>query len=294
MDWLKQNPFQGALALAAALVLLVGGYLVFSEAARHTTERENFDASKASLEALLQTKPFPSEANVKAADDELAETVKLLDDLAKQFDPGDTDLTPQAFQDELSQAVQEITGLAAQKGATLPEGFYLGFESYEAQPPAPEAAPALGGQLRAILAVVRSLLEARVQSIVSVSRPALPQESAEEAKDAEAKQEAAAESAPRADFDLAPFDISFVADQASFRTAFNRLPELKPQVLVRLVSLANSAPVPPSKSGGEADPVAANPAGQEQAASTVRAVVGRETVRVDLRLASAIKTNQAP
>ena len=285
MDWFKQNPFLGTVALAAALVLGIGAYFVYSEAARHGMEQEAFNQNKLKLEGLRRNKPFPNEANVKATEDEKAQAVKLLEEIAKELQVEQRDLTPQAFQDELSKAVQEVTRLAADKGVVLPEGFYLGFETYETQPPSPEAAAQLGQQLRSIRGVVSAILDARVKSLDQIIRTPLPSEAG--APDAAQKEPAAA-------LALAPFDLRFTADQSSFRLAFNRIPELEPPVFVRLLAIANSAPTPPLKNAAAEDKP---PAGEGQPAEQgdgIQAVLGRETLLIDLRLASVIAQPPSP
>lgn len=285
MDWFKQNPFLGAVSAAAALVLLGGGFLVFSQATRLADEQALFDEKKASLSRLERSKPYPNEANFSATEKETAEARALLDEIAAGFAVKAPSMTPQAFQDELSKMVKDIVDLAAAKGVTLPEGFYLGFEAYEAQPPSAEATAQLGLQLRAIHAVAKVLVESQVKSLGPFARTLLPAEApAAEEEPEEGKQAAKKkreENGPS--FAMAPFDVNFTADQSAFRLAFNRILEISPPVFIRLVALANSAPAGPSKQEPPAETVA-----PEQAAETpgIRPVLGRETLTVDLRLAS--------
>jgi hypothetical protein len=142
----------------------------------------------------------------------------------------------------------------------------------------------LGQQLRSIRGVVSAILDARVKSLDQIIRTPLPSEGG--APDAAQKEPAAA-------LALAPFDLRFTADQSSFRLAFNRIPELEPPVFVRLLAIANSAPTPPLKNAAAED----TPAGAGQPAEQgdgIKAVLGRETLLIDLRLASVIAQPPSP
>jgi len=280
MDWLKNNPVLGALAAAALLVVLLGGYFAYSASARFSEEQMLFDGKKSQLESLRTSKPYPDAANAEAAERETKEAAEMLAALGKSFNAPMPALTPQAFQDELSSAVKEIQALAAQKGVTLGEEFYLGFEAYEAQPPSEAVAAQLGLQLRSIAATVRALIDSEAKSVESVTRPPLPGESGATV----AADKASAEEKPGS-FSLLPFDVAFTADQPSFRLALNRITELKPPVFIRLASIENSSPQPPPKSAA-ADATPQEPAADATGEKGIEPILGREFLRVELRLAS--------
>lgn len=301
-DWFKSNPFLGALLSVAVLLVLLGGYLVFLQASRLGEEQSAFDEKKMLLARLQGSKPFPNQAHVEATEKETAEVQGLLEDMAKSFRIEAPPVGPQAFQDTLSKMVREISEAAASKGVALPENFYLGFETYETQPPPPEAAAQLALQLRSIHAVAKTLIDSKVISLGPITRAPLPGESAQTAKEAvdeggdkkqkmkkEEKRKKKKEEAPS--FALAPFDVNFTADQPSFRLAFNRLLDISPPIFVRLVAAANSQPLPPAKAAAKETAPAS-----EQAEETpgIKPVLGRETLTVDLRLASIATAAESP
>ena len=294
MDWFKQNPFLGGLAAAAALVLLGGGFLVFSQAGRLDEELAAFEEKKASLDRLNRSKPFPDAENLAAVQKESAEAKGLLAQIAGEFAVQAPKLTPQGFQDELSKLVKEITDMSAAKGVTLPEDFYLGFESYETQPPSAETAPQLGLQLRAIHAVAKVLVESQVKGLGPIVRAPLPGEAGAPVKTEEEPEEKGRKKKPKEEaepsFAMAPFDVNFTSDQSAFRMAFDRILGISPPVFVRLVAVTNSAPTGPSKQ----EPAPEDAATPEAAATTttpaIRPVLGRETLTIDLRLASIAAT----
>jgi hypothetical protein len=293
-DWLKSNPFLGALLSAAALVVLLGGYFVFSQASRLGEVQTAFEEKKMLLGRLQGSKPFPNQANVEATEKEAAGAQALLEDIAKNFRVEVPPVGPQAFQDTLSKMVREISESAAAKGVALPENFYLGFETYETQPPPPEVTAQLALQLRSIHAVAKTLIDSKVISLGPITRAPLPGEAAQTAKDAgegdnDGKRKKKKEEAPS--FALAPFDVNFTADQPSFRLAFNRLLDLSPPIFVRLAAVANSQPLPPAKAA--AGEPAATP-GQAEEPVGIKPVFGRETLVVDLRLASIATAAESP
>ena len=293
-DWFKSNPFLGALLSAATVVVLLGGYFVFSQASRLSEEQSAFEEKKMLLGRLQGSKPFPNQAHVEATEKETAEVQALLEDIAKSFRVDVPPVGPQAFQDTLSKMVREISEAAAAKGVALPENFYLGFETYETQPPPPEVTAQLALQLRSIHAVAKTLIDSKVISLGPITRAPLPGEAAksnedegEEASDGKRKKKK--EEAPS--FALAPFDVNFTSDQPSFRLAFNRLLDISPPIFVRLVAAANSQPLPPAKAAAE-EPAAAPDQAEEPAG--IKPVLGRETLTVDLRLASIATAAESP
>ena len=293
-DWFKHNPFLGTLVSVAAVVILVGGYLVFTQAARLGEEQAAFQEKKTQLASLQGSKPFPDQANAEATEKETGEAQALLEEIAKSFQVETPPVGPQAFQDMLSKMVKEISEAAAAKGVTLPEGFYLGFEAYETQPPPPEATAQLALQLRSIHAVAKTLIDSKVGALGPITRAPLPGETEPPASDAagedtDKKRKKKKEEEPS--FAMAPFDVNFTADQQSFRLAFNRLLDISPPIFVRLVAVANSQPLPPAKSAAE-EPAAAPDQATEP--TGIKPVLGRETLTVDLRLASISNSVRSP
>lgn len=287
MDWFKKNPFLGGIAVAAVVILAVGGYLVSGASGRLSETQAAFDSKKSELENLQRNKPFPDQANVDAAQKETEQAAQLLGDIAKKFEVTVPEITPQEFQDSLSNLVKETIKLAADKGVILPEKFYLGFESYETAPPSAALAPQLGLQLQSIHTVTKILIESQVKSIGPIRRDPLHGEAgaAEATKDDEgsaAKKGAKAAAKTGTAFGMAPFDVSFTSDQSSARTAFNRILDITPPIFVRLAAITNSALKSPSKTGenkSQSEDESTEPSG-------IKPVFGRETITVNLRLAS--------
>lgn len=295
MDWFKKNPFMGALAAAAAVILLAGGYLVFAEVGRLDEEQTSFAEKKSQRDRLEANKPYPNQDNLAKTEAEAHQAGELLAGIAKGFAVTAPPLE-RPFQDELSKRVKEISALAADKGVELPETFYLGFDTYETQPPPPELAAALALQLQSVYAVAKVLVEAQVKSIGSITRSPLAGEAgAAQAGDSGDGGKGKGKKGPTHAFGMAPFDVNFTAEQSAFRNAFNRILNISPPIFVRLVSVANSAPVPPAKAGAPDAAAQASASGEQaEASGGIKAVLGREMLTVDLRLASITNGPNSP
>ena len=292
MNWFKANPFLGGLTILTTLAAAAGLYFVAGQHAAFIEQSDAYANNVSTLNNLQSAKPFPDDANLQAAraeDERAAEVFSgLASAVAGQSAPRDNSLSPQQFQDKLSEAASDVLAKAQVEGVVLPEDFYLGFTQYKNQPPTAAAAPALGQQLASISNVVRLLLESRVTEITSVTRNPLPEEA--ETKEDQARTEAG----KLPDLLLAAFDVEFVAEQANFRQALNAIANAQPMVLVRLVSVANSKPVPPSKENpleNADEPAAAEAPDQPP---PIPVLFGQESLTIKLRLASVSVRAAAP
>jgi hypothetical protein len=284
MDWFKQNPFLGVLAAATGVAVLASGYFLFNGLGRYQAAAQEFEEQTMTLQRLQENKPFPNEENVRRSREELDGARKILEEIGQSLQVAAPPTTPQAFQDLLREKVNDIVARAAANNVALGEGFYLGFQAYETQPPASTAAASqLALQLQSIHTVASILVDAKVREISGIARAALPAE----APGGQAKDDTRRGRGPQAaetkddalpDLVLAPFDINFLADQAALRAALNRILDVTPPVFVRLVGVSNSAPTAPAK-GAEAEEAAGSEA-------TIKPVLGQEAILVNLRLAA--------
>jgi hypothetical protein len=287
MDWFKDNRFLGLLALVTAVLLLGSVYFLYDAHSRYQAEVVLHEEQKLALGRLQGNKPFPSEENVRLTREELDGARVILAEIGKSFEVEIPATTPQGFQDLLREKVNDITSRAAANGVNLGDGFYLGFEAYETQPPPAAAAGPLALQLESIHGVAGMLVDAKVREIAAIARQPLAAEApaaAEEEEDENERkprrkrgQDAPASHGDLPDLVLAPFDVRFAAEQSAFRTAFNRILESTPPVFVRLVGVTNSAPAGPAKAAA---------AGEESDDGLIKPVLGQELAIVNLRLAA--------
>jgi len=291
MDLFKKNPFAGSLAAVTAVLSIAALYFLYSAHSSFTSESDTYAEKTSQLGRLQAARPGPNQKNLQATKEELEQARAILERLsttiAAESAPFDAALTPQKFQDELAEQVDALAEEAKKVGVALPEDFALGFERYRTEPPSPVAAPFLGQQLESIGNVASLLIKARIKSIASFARAPLPQELEESAEDSRAK----SGEDRLADVTLAPFDISFEADQSNFRDAINSLVAAKPVVFLRLLDVANSQPKAPPKP----DPSAPAQSGAEGMSETsqVPVVFGQESLLVTMRLAAVSANAQS-
>lgn len=286
MDWFKNNPFLGGLAVATAL--LTGGavYLTMDAQEKLSLQKEEFMSLTGRLSSLQGGKPFPSQANLAAAKAELEEAKKTFAEISAkigaQSEPLNPSLSPQQFQDALNAKVTQVTKAAGEKGVTMPDDFYLGFDQYRSQPPSPGASPQLGQQLESITEAINVLLKNNVRSISSVTRPPLPVEGDTRAEKSDKQPE----------ISLAPFDVEFVSDQSSFRQALDAIIRAEPLLFVRALQVINSNPKSPSKVDGSLTTPAPSSveSGGDPSAEETKAIIpvifGQEQLTVRIRLSS--------
>lgn len=297
MNWLRQNPKLGLVAIVTGCAAAAAIYFIYTFQSDYTAATEEYNEKTSTLARLRAGKPFPDKENLEKVGAELKDAEATMDSLsqvlAKQSSVLEPNLDPQKFQDRLNKAVSSITDAAHAAGTKLPDAFYLGFDRYRTELPGVAVAPLLGQQLAAITSAVKKLLDARVESIDALSRRPLPSESAARqdgaGKDGQRKEETAA-----ARLGLAPFDIVFTGDQSRCHEAFMGIMTADPILFVRLVGIVNSSPEPPSKTGEKAEKPAFAP-GQQQSNEEARIPVafGQEKISVALRLASLSGGNAA-
>jgi hypothetical protein len=281
MAWFRKNPFLGVLAAITAITVLATGLFLFNALGRYQAEAMTYEEQTLALQRLQESKPFPNAENVDRTRAELDQAQSTLSGIAQGLQQEVPELTPQQFQDQLREKVNDIVSRAAAQGVELGEDFYLGFEAYETQPPSAAAAGPLALQLQSVHAVVTLLVDADVRQVTGILRQPLAAEGPgatddKEDGDSGRKPAAAASGNELPELVLAPFDVRFTADAAAFRLAFNRILETNPPVFVRLVAVTNSAPAAPSKAAE----------GETAATDAIKPVLGQEFAVVDLRLAS--------
>ena len=309
MNWLRANSF---LAGLAALTVLGCGALIFlmMQAMVHYQEISDAYASAVQKLHILQNRsPFPNSENLEKSqllkEQFSSELDALRAQLAKMQSPPSADIQPQKFQDDLRTAVNRITEKAAAAGVELPKGFYLGFSQYANSLPNERAAPALARQLGIINKIATNLIDFRVDSIDSLDRLQLPEESAINpvAPQAEgARQRGKEPEGNPAGIKRMPFDLGFTAEQGKLRVAFNALLDSDHFLVVRDLTLQNTSRVGPSISRNTAPgtlpgvPYSSGPPaeqfsglapgmkGSPPATSDLNVILGRELVKASMRI----------
>ena len=291
MNWFRENPFVAGLT---AFTVVAVGALVFltTQAMSHYGEiADQYTQAVQKLQGLQNRSPFPNAKNLeesKARESEYkTELTALQDQLSKMEAPLNPDIKPQQFQDDLRAAVNVITQKAAEAEVTLPRDFYLGFGQYANSPPDAKAAPFLARQLTVINDLVTSLIDVRVESIDSLVRRPLPEELP-----------AAAQAQRKSGIvDRFLFDVSFTADQSKFRVIFNAIQKSNRFLVIRALNISNTSQEGPpvAQENAPATSVTATGLpGTTEGSKELNVILGREQVKVSLRLEMIDFTVPAP
>lgn len=278
MNWVRDNKFLASF-FAVMFVGVAGlGFLLYTAHGTYSDVSDAYNEQVTQLLRLQSLQPYPDDQNLKKYQEQkdiFANGVaELRKSLAAQELP-QPQLTAVQFQDALKQSAAQYANKAAAVGVKLPDGFYLGFESYRNTPPKPEAASPLGRQLRAIEVVLNRLLDAgRVSSVDAINRLPLPEE------------QGVATKAPvkKGLVSYYPFDLKFTCIQPAFRKFLNSVVSDKEQFfVVRSVRVANSSDKGPARvtALAGATPTPAPGTGEK---ARFQFILGTESVKVALRI----------
>jgi hypothetical protein len=227
-------------------VLLVSSYGSYSEVS------SQYDTQAAELARLQALQPFPNQANLDATQQRKDEYQAKLNDLLKSLsertvEPVDN-VSPNGFQDMLRDTVSRLTEAARERGVTLPENFYLGFDAYQSGLPRGEAAAPLARQLKAVEFIVGQLIDKSVTEIKAIERPPLPEEGGASASRETSKRGTQQEPERPSVVEKSIVNVSFRTQPSQLRRVMNALSDAQTLVIVRTLQVKNDKPVSPSRS----------------------------------------------
>lgn len=272
MNWIKENKFVSGFLAAMVVGIAVFGFLLYSSWNHFSEVSTTYSAQASALKRLQSLNPYPDEENLKKTREQKDAYVSSIVGLEKRLSEMKfpvQPMEPAAYQDILRKTVSAAVEKANKNGIKLPEKFYGGLEVYQTAPPKDTAAAtALGRELKSIELVVNILLDSKIDSITSISRTQLPEETG-------------AKPAEKTLVKKHSFTIGFTADQASMRRALNEISSSKEQFLViRMLRIKNENEKGPSRldaSGLAAGaPVTTGTATDANAANALKFVVGNE------------------
>jgi hypothetical protein len=181
MKWFQQNRWLGMFLIAGGICVLLAGVLLYWSRAKWTDARQAFDKAAAERTRLERLDPFPNDDNYRKLKVHLenygASLRKFKDELQKEVAPAPP-LAPNEFQSRLRQAVIATLNRARISNVKLPDKFQLGFDEFTTVLPKTTVAPLLGQELSQIQMLINILLDAKVDSVASLHRSPLPEESA--------------------------------------------------------------------------------------------------------------------
>ncbi len=180
MNWIKENTFVAALAgitLIGAIILFIVGS---RGAARYNEANAAFNASAEEVAAFERLPLYPKDENRDGKRKALIDYRNEVEALRDAFNPYRPEslenLSPQAFNDRLLASRAEVGSALEEAGATLPDGFFMGFEPYTTSLPREGATGIMNYQLSAIKDLMLSLASSSPSALLNLHRPRLPEE----------------------------------------------------------------------------------------------------------------------
>ena len=290
--WISENKI--AAMLIAAFLLCAGGagWLALDAWNGYLTVSQAYSEALSKLTKLSQQNPFPSQANLVKFQANLDREQSEVDNLAKSLQsfriPPFHDLEkarpqdrPQLLQDGLRSQVTAIKTAAASKGATLPPGFYLGFEEYENRLPSPDDVMILAKQLTVVDWIAGKLTsrEGLILSEFTRSLPIMHSKTSEAGK----KPTTSADAPHKNIYDtVGSISISLRCDQPSLRDLVNSISSAPYFLVIENLQLQNSVAEPPRRDTSYQAP---QPTTDGQVpAQRLPIIVGREQVNVSMKI----------
>lgn len=288
MNWYKENPVITAIAAVALIGTIAATILAMQGATNRGEAVTNLNNQASTLRRLQSKQPHPNQANFQS----LNETVNTYETAIQAFVQKlnaieisiDEKITPQIFQDNLREAVNDLQKEAKKNQVNLPEKFFLGFEDYQTQLPTQDEVKKLHREFQLIKSLVGSIIPLGIQSIDFLDRhPAfVPPAPTRDPKTAPHKNEA-----PPADpipFDS--FSLGITASQASFVKAFDKILGSPGFLVVRSMTIQNTNPEPAPKAGPEQPATPASTAHSQKAASPDKLpiIFGSESIKATINL----------
>jgi hypothetical protein len=179
MKWFQENRALGTLLIVIGICLLLAATLLYWRWANWRGARQGFGQAAAERSRLEHLDPFPNDANYRKLQGYLEKYSAALDkfkeELKKEVAPAPP-LAPNEFQSRLRQAVVATRNRAHANNVKLPDKFELGFDEFTTAMPKTAVAPLLGQELSQIQMLINILLDAKVDSVTSFHRAALPEE----------------------------------------------------------------------------------------------------------------------
>ena len=302
--WLAENKIMASLVAVFIVSTALLGWLAYTAWDDYGIAFAEYTDKSSQLAKLSQQKPFPNKTNLtkleKTVAQQKSELKTLVNELQRYTVPAFGNLgkvkpkdRPQQFQDALRNEVTRIKTLAANSGATLPPGFYLGMEEYENKPPGAEESLNLAKQLTVLSWLGDTLATKKGLIIAEFSRSGT-ETPASGAKRESARKAAAAAPTPKP---ISPYEtisnmrVSFRSNQSSFRELINSLSSAPCFLLIEDIQLQNSSGEPPRRN---AAPQASEPTPiGGDAVQRLPIVVGRELLNVSMK-ARALEFPDSP
>ena len=241
MNWFKQNPILVAITAIAVLGTAGTGFLATQGLSRYEQAIGDFNSQATTIRRLQAMKPYPDAANLKKVEESIKAYESEIQAFKLEMNKAEApvvEITPQIFQDNLRQAVDDIRKLATQKKVVLPEKFFFGFDDYQTQLPNLEETQKLNREFQVIRNLVEAIVPLGITSIDTLTRHT----------GTEAKPKINdPKTAPTKAIPFDSFTLGITSPQSSFISAFDKIPSTPGFLIVRSMTIENSNPTPPTK-----------------------------------------------
>ncbi|MEI6675246.1 MAG: Amuc_1100 family pilus-like protein [Verrucomicrobiota bacterium] len=183
MSWIKDTKFAapfGGVTLGVALVLL---YVGMRARTRYATALENYQNAALEVEGFEAIPLYPDKPNRAGKSKALNDYRTAITGMQGVFDKyrpkSLKNLSPQDFTDHAKAASEEVGKAFGEANTKLPEGFFLGFESYTGTLARQDATGLLDYQLGATKELMLALAKAGPSQLQNLHRPKFPEEDGE-------------------------------------------------------------------------------------------------------------------
>jgi hypothetical protein len=178
MKWFQQNRAFGTFLIAFGICALLAAALLYWRWSAWGNARQAFDQVATERNRLEHLDPFPNDANYRKLQDYVEKYRIALDNfkaaLKTEVVPAPP-LAPNEFQSRLRLVTIATQDRARVNNVKLPDKFQLGFDEFATTMPATAVASLLGQELTQIQKLINILLDAKVDSVMSLHRARLPE-----------------------------------------------------------------------------------------------------------------------
>jgi len=260
MSWIKDNKFLVALG-GGTLVVMVLLFVVGSKGStQYDLAKEEFETAAQEAAGFEKLPLYPKRENVAGKNKSLDEYRKDVESLQEAFAPYRSELknvSPEAFTNQLKAANDEVRKAFSDAGATVPDAFFCGFESYKTSLARGNATGILNYQLAGIKKLMLDLAAAGPTELKNLYRPSLPE-----------REGKAYAPGPNAVARPLPLEITFKGPEKSVRSFLSAI--MKPDgyyVVIRAIRITNDKKDPPRAADAKFDKPAAAKSGAAAADS---------------------------
>jgi hypothetical protein len=180
MNWIKSNPFVSALAAITLVVCAILLFVASRGSARYEEAKTGFDEAYQGVTVSEGIPLYPTAENrdgKRKALNEYRDSIEELRGLFDKFRPAELDnISTQEFTGRLKTATTDVTTALQEAGVEVPDGFFLGFESYRDVLAQTGATGLLDFKLNGIRDAMIGLASARPSRLIRLYREPIPEE----------------------------------------------------------------------------------------------------------------------